>query len=82
VNAGGTPFVTIGNIDSTLPFYFAGIGSDYTTGIVTEMPNIWKLTSTGQLTYAAPSAVPVPAAVWLFGSGLLGLVSVARRRKA
>jgi hypothetical protein len=26
------------------------------------------------------SAVPVPAAVWLFGSGLLGLVGVARRR--
>lgn len=25
--------------------------------------------------------VPVPAAVWLFGSGLLGLVSVARRKK-
>ena len=28
-----------------------------------------------------PSAVPVPAAVWLFGSGLLGLVGIARRRK-
>lgn len=26
------------------------------------------------------TAVPVPAAVWLFGSGLLGLVGVARRR--
>jgi hypothetical protein len=25
-------------------------------------------------------AVPVPAAVWLFGSGLLGLVAVARRK--
>ena len=28
------------------------------------------------------SVVPVPAAVWLFGSGLLGLVGVARRKAA
>lgn len=28
----------------------------------------------------APAAVPVPAAVWLFGSGLLGLIGVARRK--
>ena len=28
------------------------------------------------------SAVPIPAAVWLFGSGLLGLVGMARRKKA
>jgi len=27
-------------------------------------------------------AVPVPATVWLFGSGLLGLIGVARRKKA
>lgn len=27
-------------------------------------------------------AVPVPAAVWLFGSGLIGLVGMARRKKA
>jgi hypothetical protein len=26
-------------------------------------------------------AVPVPAAIWLFGSGLLGLVGMARRKK-
>ena len=31
-------------------------------------------------TGAAP--IPVPAAVWLFGSGLVGLVGVARRRRA
>jgi hypothetical protein len=29
-----------------------------------------------------PSLVPIPAAVWLFGSGLLGLVGMARRKKA
>jgi hypothetical protein len=27
------------------------------------------------------AAVPIPAAVWLFGSGLLGLAAVARRRQ-
>jgi len=27
------------------------------------------------------SPVPIPAAVWLFGSGLLGLIGVARRKK-
>ena len=27
------------------------------------------------------SAVPLPAAVWLFGSGLLGLIGVARRKR-
>ena len=28
------------------------------------------------------SAIPVPAAMWLFGSGLIGLIGVARRRQA
>lgn len=28
----------------------------------------------------APAAVPLPAAVWLFGSGVVGLIAVARRR--
>lgn len=29
----------------------------------------------------AASPVPVPAAVWLFGSGLIGLISIARKKK-
>lgn len=44
----------------------------------------WILQSNGTLTYhvaAAPAVVPIPAAAWLFGSGLLGLVGIARRRK-
>ncbi len=41
----------------------------------------WRLEGTFD-TNAATSAVPVPAAVWLFGSGLLGLVGVARRKKS
>lgn len=31
--------------------------------------------------YTQVSAVPVPAAAWLFGSGLIGLVGMARRRQ-
>jgi len=27
------------------------------------------------------SAVPVPASVWLFGSGLIGILSLVRRKK-
>jgi len=34
------------------------------------------------VTFSGLAIVPVPAAVWLFGSGLLGLLGVARRRKA
>ena len=32
--------------------------------------------------FTGSSAVPVPASVWLFGSGLLGLAGIARRKKA
>jgi hypothetical protein len=41
----------------------------------------WDLTSeSGEFGYYNP--VPVPASVWLFGSGILGLIGVARRKKA
>lgn len=33
-----------------------------------------------QLTFGTPSPVPIPAAVYLFGSGLIGLVGLARRK--
>ena len=37
---------------------------------------------TGQTLAVDVKVVPVPAAVWLFGSGLIGLVGVARRKRA
>lgn len=36
----------------------------------------------GQLTPAGVSTVPVPAAAWLFGTGLIGLFGLARRKKS
>ncbi len=81
INDGGKSFLTIGDIDNSVPFYSVLMLGDYSTVQPTKLPNVWKLTKAGDLTYAPVSAVPVPAAVWLFGSGLLGLVSVARRRK-
>ena len=38
--------------------------------------------SVGISGFVQQTVVPVPAAVWLFGSGLLGLIGVARRKKA
>ncbi len=43
----------------------------------------WTLSSSGDLVYSVPgavSAVPLPAAFWLLGSGLLGLAGVSRRK--
>lgn len=49
----------------------------------TEFAGLWNLSANGVLTWsAATTEVPVPAAAWLFASGLAGLAGVARRRKA
>ncbi|HSB98214.1 MAG TPA: VPLPA-CTERM sorting domain-containing protein [Spongiibacteraceae bacterium] len=51
------------------------------TGFDTSGSGASKITNTinWQVAAAAP-AVPVPAAAWLFGSGLLGLATAARRK--
>lgn len=38
--------------------------------------------SIDSLSIASISTVPIPSAIWLFGSGLVGLIGVARRKKA
>ena len=65
LNALGVPLNTQFDLLSfTLGFDFPQNGN--ATAVSTDVLNI--------------EAVPVPAAVWLFGSGLIGLVGVARRR--
>ncbi len=46
-----------------------------------DCDNYGPLCTANEFSLAAINAVPVPAAVWLFGSGLIGLVGIARRRK-
>jgi hypothetical protein len=40
-----------------------------------------KLAKEAPMAFIATSAIPIPAAAWLFGSGLIGLVGIARRNK-
>ena len=57
-------------------------------GTTPRVDNFGPLTATGAMQFfinglnLAPTQVPIPPAVWLFGSGLLGLIGVARRKKA
>jgi hypothetical protein len=65
------------------------LGPDVTEGISLELVAICGGVPGCQSSFfwdnisitADVAAVPVPAAVWLFGSGLLGLIGVARRKK-
>jgi hypothetical protein len=54
-----------------------------TTGLLgaSNMGIHWGMTCANDVIEGSVSTVPVPAAAWLFGSGLLGLVGVARRKK-
>lgn len=67
---------------SDLDFYYWKTGGFSPDPSVTKAVGSWSFDG-ATLSYGAATAspVPVPAAVWLFGSGMLGLVGVARRKK-
>jgi len=52
--------------------------TDFQLGCIT--PGSVNIAGSGDCSVTSVSAVPVPAAAWLFGSGILGLVGFARRK--
>lgn len=85
--------VTFGNFtdtkDASLLSYYGLPGGTYNGALTllftaTNNGTGSAFTSTSLIggTISNVAAVPVPAAVWLFGSGLLGLYSAARRKLA
>ena len=89
-------FITMGLVDNAgITFYGTTDGTNFSmwaehiglvgedvsfTGVFDYWTAQWYYTGTID-GFSPPSTVPVPAAVWLFGSGILGLAGVARRRK-
>jgi len=70
----------------TMNMYFVGLDPadpDGNTTRVDTFSGLWTLASNGTLTFASAAApVPLPPAVWLLGSALVGLVGVGRRRNS
>lgn len=63
--------------------YGTGYTLDYTARIPAGDPSGFGLVLSGVHLVGTVQAavVPIPAAVWLFGSGLMGLIGLVRRRK-
>jgi hypothetical protein len=84
-NGGGTlPFSITGLLGDSLSYFQATANGRFAADASTfaQIAGTWSLASSGTLTWneAPIGAVPVPAAAWLLGSGLMGLVGVGRRR--
>ena len=76
VNGFGYWSATENSINSAWSFLISDNGYQDTFNKTNSL-NAWAVYS-GDV--SAISAVPVPGAVWLFGSGLIGLIGIARRK--
>ena len=72
---------TMGNTEYLLTFNGFSRDDGNTFETSATLPEDQQTTAEIFATITTTTVVPVPAAVWLFGSGLLGLVGFAKRRK-
>ena len=63
------------------PCYLSTTGG-WRDSLVCPPPSLVFESAQTTLTITSPNPVPVPAAVWLFGTALIGLVGFGNRRKA
>ena len=76
------PEIIASNWFSTTGFiYVSGVGAGSQGGSVLNM-TLGTESSTTNLIQVTPAAVPVPGAVWLFGSAVAGFIGLRRRNKS
>lgn len=80
-------------LDGDSPQFVVGVTNDGGNSWVMDENPVWELASdsvqlqfmldqnTGSVITVDVQPVPLPAAAWLFGSALLGMITVSRRRK-
>jgi hypothetical protein len=87
----GTGFGNNGPMNSSQNLYlltggsFGGSNTLGSSPVRDYLVGVFTMDDAGNLSFVSASGtgpVPLPAAVWLFGSGLLGLAGVGRRKRA